>query len=144
MGMQFHGRCHCDNICFVFDASAGLDLLGLRACSCSFCRAHGARTTSDPQGAVSITLNQPALLSRYRFGLGVTDFLVCARCGVFVGAMMEEGGARLITLNANTFRPPPPPDFPLMPMEFGGEDIAARIARRRRKWTPVVTFAEGR
>ena len=50
------GGCHCGNLSFVFEASAGLDVLGLRADQCSFCRAHRARTTSDPNGSVRIAV----------------------------------------------------------------------------------------
>lgn len=138
---RFEGRCHCGNLSCVFEASAGLEVLGLRADQCSFCRAHRARTTSDPKGAISIAVREPALLSRYRFGLGITDFLICARCGVFVGAMMEA--ERLMTVNANCFRPRPPDDFPVTPVDFDAEDVPARIARRKRVWTPVAEFALG-
>ena len=40
---RFEGGCHCGNLSFVFEASAGLDVIGLRADQCSFCRAHNAR-----------------------------------------------------------------------------------------------------
>src|SRR2546422_3634073 len=45
--------------------------------TCSFCRKHGARTTSDPSGRVVITVRHPGQLLRYRFGLETADFLVC-------------------------------------------------------------------
>ena len=91
-----------------------------------------------------IFVREPSLLSRYRFGLGITDFLICARCGVFIGALMEEGDKAWLTVNANAFWPPPPDDFPISPVDYDAEDVAARIARRKLKWTPVVEFALGR
>src|SRR5277367_5655925 len=87
---RFEGGCHCGNLSFVFEASAGLDVIGLRADQCTFCLAHRNRTTSDPKGAMRIVVREPSELSRYRFGLGITDFLICKRCGVFIGALMEE------------------------------------------------------
>lgn len=140
---RFEGRCHCGNISFVFEASAGLEELGLRACQCSFCRAHNTRMTSDPKGAVHFSVQEPAFLSRYRMGHGITDFLVCARCGVFVAAVMEDGGAQITTINANTFIPYPSADFPVRPMEYGAENVDQRMARRRLRWTPVADFALG-
>ena len=141
MTHRFEGGCHCGNLAFVFEASAGLDVLGLRADQCSFCRAHRARTTSDPNGNVRIAVRDSTNLSRYRFGLGITDFLICAHCGVFIGAVMEDGETTLMTINANALRPRPADDFPVSPVDFDGEDIPARIARRRQKWAPVVEFA---
>jgi hypothetical protein len=47
-----------------------------------------------------------------------------------------------MTVNANSFRPPPPDDFPIAPVDYDGEDVSARVARRKLKWTPVVTFEE--
>lgn len=139
----FEGGCHCGNLTFVFEASAGLDVIGIRADQCSFCLAHRNRTTSDPNGIMRIFVHDPALLSRYRFGLGITDFLICARCGIFIGALMEEGDRAWLTVNANAFRPPPPDDFPVSPVDYDAEDVAARIARRKQKWTPVVEFRIG-
>jgi hypothetical protein len=134
------GGCHCGNLAYVFEASASLEALGLRADQCSFCRAHGARNTSDPNGTMRIAVRDPKRLSRYRFGLKTADFLVCSECGVYIGALMEEGGQRWMTVNVNTFRPPPPDDFPIVPADYDGEDVSARIARRKQRWTPVAAF----
>lgn len=135
---RIEGGCHCGNLSFVFEASAPLETLGLRACQCSFCRAHGARTTSDPNGTIRLEVREPSKLTRYHFGLRLADFLICADCGVFVGALMEDEGIQWMTVNANAFKPPPPADFPVTPMNFEGEDAPRRVARRKAKWTPVV------
>jgi len=137
----FPGGCHCGNLQFVFEASAPLETLGLRADMCSFCRAHGARNTSDPNGAVRIRVRDGAQLGRYRFALKTADFLICRTCGVYVGALLEEGGQGWFTVNVNAFRDKPPLDFPVTPRDFDAEDVAARIARRKRTWTPVMAFA---
>jgi hypothetical protein len=134
---RFEGRCHCGNVAFVFEASAGLDVLGLRADQCSFCRAHSARATSDPNGAIHLSVREAAKLARYRFGLRTADFLVCAECGVFIGALMRENERQWITVNANAFRPPPPADFPISPVDYDSEDISSRLARRKARWTPA-------
>jgi hypothetical protein len=138
---EFAGGCHCGNLSYVFEASAPLEVLGLRADVCSFCRSHGARNTSDPNGAVRISVRNGAKLDRYRFGLKTADFLVCRDCGVYIGALLEDGGKGWFTVNANTFREKPPLDFPAVPHDFDSEDTHSRIARRKAKWTPVAEFA---
>jgi hypothetical protein len=136
----FEGGCHCGNLTYVFEASAGLDVLGLRADMCSFCRAHGARNTSDPNGTMRIAVRDAAKLKRYRFGLKTADFLICADCGVYIGALLEDGGKAWFTVNANSFHARPALDFPLVPHDFDAEDVPTRIARRKARWTPVAEF----
>jgi hypothetical protein len=138
---RHEGGCHCRNLEFVFDASAPLETLGLRADQCSFCRAHAARYTSDPNGAISLSVREAGALIRYRFGLRLADFLICARCGVYIGSLMEDAGRSWFTINVNTFRPPPRDDFPIRPVDYDSEDVTARLARRKILWTPVKAFA---
>ena len=138
---RFEGGCHCGNLAYVFEARAGLDVLGLRACLCSFCRAHGARNTSDPNGVMRIRVRDAGKLLRYRFGLKTADFLICADCGIYIGAYMPGAGGGFMTVNVNSFRDPPPLDALIVPHDFDAEDVAARIARRKAKWTPVAEFA---
>lgn len=135
---RFEGGCHCGNLSYVFEASAPLKTLGLRADQCSFCRAHAARNTSDPNGTMRFTVRDAAKLSRYRFGLKTADFLLCRECGVYIGALMEDGGRTWFTVNVNTFRNRPGDDMALVPVDFDSEDVAGRIARRKQKWTPVA------
>ena len=140
---KFAGGCHCGNVTFTFEASQPLKTLGLRADQCSFCRAHGARNTSDPNGTISISVRNAGALLRYRFGLETADFLICRRCGVYIGALMEDEGDSWFTVNVNAFRRPPRDDFPLAPVDYDAEGAAARIARRKELWTPVVAFNVG-
>jgi hypothetical protein len=137
---RFEGGCHCGNLSFVFEASAGLDVLGLRADQCSFCRAHNARTTSDPKGTIRIAARDGSKLSRYQFGLKTADFLVCSQCGVYIGAMMRDGEQQWMTVNVNAFKPPPPTDTPFVPVNFDLEDVPTRQSRRKARWTPVEEF----
>lgn len=137
---MFEGGCHCGNLWYSLEASAALAELGLRACMCSFCRAHGARNSSDPHGAMRIDVRNREKLVRYRFGLKTADFLLCANCGVYIGALLPDGERGWFTVNVNTFREPPQLDFPLQPIVYDGEDIGGRVDRRKLKWTPVTSF----
>ena len=138
---RYEGGCHCGNLTFVFEASAPLEELGLRADQCSFCRAHGARNTSDPNGTTSISVRDAGAMVRYRFGLRTADFLICGRCGVYIGALVEDGGKSWFTVNVNALRPPPREDFPIEPVDYDAEDVPARIARRKQRWTPVIALS---
>ncbi len=142
-GHRFEGGCHCGNLAYVFRASAGLNVLGLRACVCTFCRSHGARTTSDPRGTVHLSVRDGEKLHRYGFGLKSADFLLCRDCGVYIGALINDGSRMWITINANSFREKPPLDFPLTAHEYGAEDLSSRMARRKQKWTPVADMRIG-
>jgi len=133
---RYEGGCHCGNLAFVFEASAPLETLGLRADGCSFCRAHAARHTSDPNGMVSISVRDGDALVRYRFGHRTADFLICGCCGVYIGAQMVDAGKNWFAINANALRPPPRDDFPIAPADYEGEDVPARVARRKERWTP--------
>jgi hypothetical protein len=137
---RFEGGCHCGNLSFTFEASADLAALGLRADQCSFCRAHNARNTSDPNGIIHVGVRDASKVSRYQFGLKTADFLVCADCGVYIGAMMRDGDRRWMTVNVNAFKPTPAADFPIVPVNFDAEDVPMRQARRKARWTPVGEF----
>lgn len=140
---RYEGGCHCGNLGFVLETSAPLETLGLRADGCSFCRAHGARHTSDPAGRITISVRHAEALTRYRFGHRTADFLICARCGVYIGALMEDGGRSWFVANVNALHPPPAGDVPVAFADLEGEDEPARIARRKQRWTPVAGFMIG-
>jgi hypothetical protein len=140
---RFDGGCHCGNLSYVFEASASLEILDVRACMCSFCRAHGARNTSDPNGSIWIAVRDSTNLERYRFGLRTADFLICKICGVYIGALLPDGDRGWFTVNVNTFRNKPPLDFPLTPNVFDAEDTQGRVSRREARWTPVAEFRIG-
>jgi hypothetical protein len=142
----FSGRCHCANLTLHFEATRSAAELPVRQCGCTFCARHQPRYTSDPQGQVTVQVADASLLSRYRFGLGLADFLLCRRCGVFVAAFepgeSEDVGRAVINFQvfdvAADFSAPP------VRVDYDAEDAAARRARRARAWTPArVTYATG-
>src|SRR5215472_7215529 len=134
--MLYAGRCHCGSIGYSFSTERRPRDWTIRACQCSFCRGHGARTTSDPHGSVEYFLEQPDRLQRYRFGLNLTDFLICNCCGVYVGAVTEISSALLAVVNINVLHPCPPDIQGALSMSYDGESIDARNRRRQSAWTP--------
>jgi hypothetical protein len=135
--MKHAGGCHCGNLRYTLETSLALGELPLRACQCSFCRLHGARSTSDPNGRLRFEVRDPAQLTRYRFGLKTADFLICANCGIYVGAVMREGAAQWAIVNANTLDEVEKLTQELKPMDYEGESEAQRLARRRQRWSPA-------
>jgi hypothetical protein len=137
MTTTLHGGCHCGALRVAFETKLDPGTLPLRACQCSFCRRHGGITTSDPAGRLVVTVRAPELLQRYRFALGITDFLVCRACGVYVAATMESEGRTLGVLNVNVLEEREPFRRSAEPMNYGAEDAASRTDRRAKIWMPV-------
>jgi hypothetical protein len=140
------GSCHCGNLASIFESRWPPEELPVWVCDCAFCRLHGVRTTSDPQGTVSIHVKEPGELSRYRFGLAIADFLVCRRCGVYLASVLrtESPDDRRATINVNTLAEAD--RFTRAPgsvVSYVGESAAARLERRKSNWTPVAEFREG-
>ena len=97
------GHCHCGNLEVTFRTEKDASALGVRACQCGFCRRHGARTVTDPDGSVTIRVHDVRCLTRYRFGQSAADFLLCSACGTYLGAVCEADGCHYATLNVNCF-----------------------------------------
>jgi hypothetical protein len=133
------GSCHCGAVTVAFRAIRPLAELPLRRCGCSFCRRHGARTVADPGGTLMIRA-RPGALSRYRFGLRTADFLICARCGVYVAAVIAHEGRLFATLNANTLTVRDSLDQAPPVVNYDGETAEARLARRLANWTPATVI----
>ncbi len=136
--MRHPGRCHCGNLTVTFETAQPPERVPLRTCLCTFCRRHGATWTADPAGALDVSVRDPALLSRYRFGLGTSEFLVCRTCGVPVAAVADIDGATYAALNANVLEDREAFTQTPQPVDYDRENADDRIARRRRAWTPAT------
>ena len=135
----YSGSCHCGAIGFLYRTHQSLAAWSIRACQCSFCRAHAGLTTSDPSGCIEFHEHQAGSLQRYRFGLRITDFLLCRVCGVYIGAEIATMAGRFGVININALRPVPEGLGPAVAMEYGSESTSERIGRREERWTPVIT-----
>jgi len=135
-GHDLHGQCHCGALQLTLTMSRPPAELPVRICACTFCTRHGGRYTSDAAGTAEIAIADEALLGRYRFGLGLADFLFCRRCGVYVGAY-EPGEPGRAVFNINVLDEPGAFVAAPTTMDYDAEDTAARTARRARAWTPA-------
>jgi hypothetical protein len=136
---EYQARCHCGALTARYRTANRPAEWPIRACQCSFCRAHGALSTSDPEGTLQFSCERPELLQRYRFGTGSTDFLICRACGVYVGAHTTREGNRIGVLNILAVVPIPS-DLPQpTPMNYSGETAETRYQRRQGRWTPLTS-----
>lgn len=137
MSHILRGGCHCGAVRVELRTSLDPHVLPLRACQCSFCRKHAGVTTSDPAGRLVIEVARPEQLQRYRFALGITDFLLCRSCGVYLAATMQADGKLLGVLNVNVLDEHEPFARTPVPMEYGSETVQDREGRRGKAWMPV-------
>jgi len=138
--MLIEGKSHCGNLSFRMETQLSNKELVPRECDCSFCRSHGAKCLSDSSGSATIYVADASLVRRYRFGLRTADFLVCGRCGVYLGAAITSGGECRVTLNLRATRFH---DWPSTVVSYDGETAEDRVARRMEKWTPAKIVIGG-
>jgi hypothetical protein len=136
--VEHRGGCHCGNLRLTLRLSQPPAAMRLRACGCSFCRAHNTRTTSDPDGLVEIRADDWSLVEPYRFGSGTAEFLLCRRCGVYLGAVCDTPAGLRATINTNTLDDRVLFAQPATAVDHDGETLDDRLARRARTWTPAV------
>ena len=133
MTHQLAGHCHCGSVRVILETEKPPAELPLRACQCSFCRTRGALTTSDPAGHLFVEA-APGAVNRYRFGLRITDFILCEECGTYVAALSDIGGQTMGVVNVlgaglAGFEGRAPD-----PMTYDDETPDQRLARRRDRW----------
>jgi hypothetical protein len=134
----YGGACHCGALGFSLRATQPPARWIVRACQCRFCRAHGALSCSDPDGSLEFHASDRAAVSRYRFGHRTADFLVCSRCGVYVGAILETPRGRFGIVNVLALQPMPPGLPAAVAMDYEDEAVDQRRARREERWSPVT------
>jgi hypothetical protein len=136
--MDHSGGCHCGNITVSLRLAVLPERASLRSCACGFCRAHGTRTVADRDGLFEVRADDWSLVERYRFGSRTADYLICRRCGVYVGAVCATRTGLRAVVNVNCLADrgaftcvPAAPDY-------DGEDMQARLDRRAANWMPAV------
>jgi hypothetical protein len=133
----FHSHCHCGNLEARFETQQRAAEMTVRSCQCSFCTRHRTRNVTDPKGEVRITVRDNQLLSRYQWATRSAEFLVCKRCGNYLGAVMGIGEKWVASLNINLFEEVGQFTQQPLPVDYEGESPAARRRRREENWTPA-------
>lgn len=135
---DFQGACHCGAIGFVYRTAIPPEDWAPRACQCGFCRAHATLTVSDPGGSLAFRARDPDALQKYRFGQRTADFLLCKRCGVYIGAVISSDRGTFGIINARALQSLASPLPDAVAMTYEGEQINDRMERRLARWTPVT------
>ena len=130
------GSCHCGTVRVSVQITGDPASLPLRACQCSFCRMHGAKTFADPGS--SVRLDSGRSLTRYRFGKRTADFLLCPHCGAYVAAVIEHEGGHLATINAIALQIQPIASQEATAVSYDDEAVQARRKRREQRWMPII------
>jgi hypothetical protein len=138
--MLIRGKCHCGNIAFSLTWDPEPAEIPARACGCTFCTKHGGVWTSNPKGALEVTVKDPSLVSKYAFGTKTATFHICARCGIVPVVTSELDGRLYAVVSVNAFEGIDPARVRRAPADFEGEETSARLARRKRNWISDVTF----
>ena len=143
MPSPMRGSCHCGNVSFDLAWPGYAATIPARRCGCTFCQKHGGVWTSNPAGTLTVRITEPAQVSRYEFGTGTAEFVVCARCGAVPLVTSRIDGSLYAVVNVNTFDGVDPSRIQIAPASFEGEEVDDRLARRKRNWIPDVRLEEG-
>ena len=93
-------------------------------------------TVSDPAGNATFEVERAAL-TRYQFETRTGTTLLCTRCGMYAGVILEDGGRMWSVVNVRGLAFPEFRGRTAEPVVYEGETAEARIARRKQKWTPT-------
>ena len=132
--MVLEGACHCGAVTVAFSTSMLLGDIEVRADQCSFCKARGAKTVSDPNGKLTL---HTARAHPYQFGLKTADFWICDNCGAYVAATTVIDGRIYGVLNVAGAGIAELARRDAKPVNYDAEDASARNARRSVRWTPA-------
>ncbi len=130
------GRCHCGDVRVEFATDTDTDRIAVRTCGCTFCQRTRPVYTSDPNGLVTYR-HKPGALRTYRFGHESAEFVSCARCGVYLGAVTETSNGLRSVVNVAGALLKELAEKTATPMDFDDEDAETRNARRAKNWTPA-------
>jgi hypothetical protein len=140
--MLLTGKCHCGNIAFELEWKGDPAGIPARACGCSFCVKHGGVWTSNPDSRLAVAIGDASLVSKYAFGTRTATFYVCARCGSAPLVTCEIAGHLYAVVNVNVLENVDQASLRRAGASFEGEDVEARLARRKRSWIADVRIAE--
>jgi hypothetical protein len=99
---------------------------------------------SDPVGQADVWASDWSLVERYRFGSRTADYLICRRCGVYIGAVCDTPAGRRAVINTRCLRDDAAAFVrDAMHPDYDGEAVEARLARRAANWMPTVMHDGG-
>jgi len=82
-------------------------------------------------------------VEKYRFGSRTADYLLCRRCGVYVGAVCETSAGRRSVINTLCLNDRAAFVQDAVRPDYDGEAVEARLARRAANWMPLIMHDSG-
>jgi hypothetical protein len=140
---ELSGGCRCGNVSVRVELGREPSEYHPRACDCDFCVGFGAAYLSDPDGTLTIHIQDAEATERVRQGDKLVDCLVCRRCRVLVGVLYEDDGQSFGVVNAwlvgerETFGS----EVPVSPKNLSADE---KTLRWRRLWFSRVTVSQSR
>jgi len=98
--------------------------------------------SAEPLSRLVVTIRDPALVSKYAFGTRTATFHICSRCGAVPLVTSEIAKHLYAVVNVNVLENVDPAWMRRGSANFEGEDIASRLARRKRNWIGDVRITE--
>lgn len=135
---SYEGFCHCRAVGFDYRSAIAPELWPIRACQCTFCRSHGALSTSDSGGVLRFVAHVPDAFNRYQFGRRTADFLLCRNCGVYLGAVMRSKRGSFGIINVRVLHSLLDRLHEPERMYYENEGLVERQVRRESRWTPIA------
>jgi hypothetical protein len=133
---HFAGSCHCGAIAMALAFTGDAAATQVRSCQCSFCRRQGAVTISDPNGRAVIEIDT-SHVAAYQFATATAKSLICTRCGVYAGALLQADDGIWSIANTRGLAIPEFEGRVGTAMTYEHEAPHERIARRKQRWTPT-------
>ncbi len=138
---QHAGGCRCGLVRYSFHCNQPAAELQPRACQCLFCKPRGAAYLGSGEGRLEVQVTDKRYLYAHAFGTRTADFIHCGRCNelVYVTSMIDGRIYALVELHSLEAEIDPDK---AVPMDFGGESLEERLARRAGSWIPELEVTE--
>lgn len=125
------GSCHCNHITYTLSWPDD-GPLPLRKCNCTFCIKHSPTYFGSSKASLRLRLQDLHAMTKYEFGSHTASFYFCANCGTFLLAISMIDRHKYAVMNANTLNDHVASS--ITQMDYEGEDIDARLSRRKATW----------
>jgi hypothetical protein len=93
---------------------------------------------SDPAGQADLRASDWSFVEKYRFGSRTADYLLCRRCGVYIGAVCETPVGLRAVINTRCLDDRSAFVREAIHPDYDGETVNERLARRALNWTPTI------
>ena len=131
------GGCECGAVHIVYRARQSLAQMTGRSCQCLYCQPRASTYLSSPDSALQVKTRDLRYMYAHRFGTNTADFMHCVVCNMEVFVRSEIQGQVYALVNAAALSELTQLQN-ISLMDYDGETLAQRLARRRQAWIPEL------